>query len=164
MVLVKSWWNMTKKIIKLDPKYVTMLEKSYEKYSKLEVVNSSFEHFNDSAGEDSKKLNKCKGKVTSSPTIQNESQAHNKLKRKKAKGENKKSKKIRNLSNINGHKTYSEEEIEIILKFLETNPDFDLNKTAKIKELAKMMKGRTFSSIDKKIRYLQLGLVGPKKT
>ena len=37
--------KMMKKTTEVDPKYVALLNKAFEKYSKLEVVNSTFEHF-----------------------------------------------------------------------------------------------------------------------
>jgi len=141
---------MGKKIAVVDPKYVDMLNTAYEKYSKLEVVNSNFEHFSDS-NEDVKKL---LVKDTIISTSSHEMDKKSQTKNKKANVDNKR-KKTKNYKNTFGKKRYSEEENKFLLNFLENNSD--LGQTNAAKELEKMMTGRTWISIFEQIRALQSG-------
>jgi len=141
---------MKKKITEVNPKYVAMLNKAYEKYSKIEVINSTFEHLKYSPHNDelmvevdqSKKISKC-GRISKT----------------NGKTKNDNMKKAQKFRNNYGHKRYSEEENKILKKFLENNPDFDLNKSAKITELTQILPGRRFDSIKLQIRAIRLGLV-----
>jgi len=137
---------MKKKVTDVDPKYVAMLNKAYEKYSRLEVVNST--HERDSC-EDKEKLfvEDMKRSTTISPLKENKSQ----VKSKTSSVDDKKAK-IINRANY-GRKRFSEEENELILKYLETkSADFDQTQAAK--ELTKLLNGRTFHSIRRQIRVL----------
>jgi len=140
---------MKNRMFKADPKYVALLNKAYEKYSKLEVVNSTFEHFSDSH-EDKKEIFE---EVDKSPTISNEIKFKNRIKSRRFNDDDDKPKKRKNNANYNGHRKYTEEENKVLMKFLENNPDFDKqNKSAKIKELVKKLKGRTHNSIESQLR------------
>jgi len=137
--------------------YVAMLNKAYEKYSKLELINSNFEHFNDSSDphthDNNKKLLEEDDKSRRGSLTKG---------RKSNDNHNQKSKKYKNSANY-GHKRYSEEENAILIKFLDNNPDFYKNKSMKIRELTKIMKGRTFDSIKYQIARLQQGLIVPRR-
>jgi len=133
-------------MVKVDPKYVAMLNKAYEKYSKLEVVNSNFEHFSDSCDNKKKLLFDDTSSSTNSQKIVNKSL----LKNKKSNVEDN-SKKTKNFANY-GKKRYSEEENEFIWKYLKKNSDICHVKAAE--ELVKLMKGRTSTSIRHQIQAL----------
>jgi len=135
---------MKKKRTEVDPKYVTMLNKAYEKYSKLEIVNSTFEHFSDSC-EDNKKL-----------LVENTNSSNSNVIRKNPKVSkvDMVTKKSKNHANY-GHRRYSEEENEFLLNYLENNHDMDMAQAAK--ELTKLMKGRTFWSIRHQLTVLRSG-------
>jgi len=184
---------MGKKVVKVDPKYVDMLNKAYEKYSKLEVVNSNFEHFSDSFEDENKLLIEKNDSTKNTPKIKfkpqikskkfnaienlysfehftksseakkkllevNKSSSDSQRKEIKCQGKSKiieKTKKIKNYANY-GHKSYSEEENNFLLKYLEDNKDnFGLNKTSR--ELEKLMKGRTHGSIKHQVKALRSG-------
>jgi len=138
---------MKKKISDLDPKYVALLNEAFEKYSKLEVVNST--HERDSC-EDTEKLfvEDIKRSTTISYVNETKSQVKSKIS-----NIDKKAKKIKNHANY-GRKRFSEKENEFILKYLENKPkDFASTKAAK--ELTKLMKDRNFNSIRDQIRVLR---------
>jgi len=140
---------MGKKKAVVDPKYVAMLNTAYEKYAKLEVVNSNFEHFSDS-NENVKKL------LVKDPIISTSSHkiGENSVTKNKKSNSDNKTKKVKNRANY-GAKSYSEEENIFLLNYLKNNSD--LNQTYTAKELAKLMKGRTWKSIVQQIRVLQSG-------
>jgi len=147
-------------MVKVDPKYVDMLNKAYEKYSKLEVVysNSTVQHFNKS-NEFSTKLSEEESKSSS---ISCSEENGTKIKNKILSNEKIcKDKKIRKNQANYGHKRYSEKENEFLLKYSEKNKDFDQNKSAKVKELVKLMEGRTFKSIMHQIKVLRSGPITP---
>jgi len=140
---------MGKKKAVVDPKYVAMLNTAYEKYAKLEVVNSNFEHFSDS-NENVKKL------LVKDPIISTSSHkiGENSVTKNKKSNSDNKTKKVKNRANY-GAKSYSEEENIFLLNYLKNNSD--LSRTYAAKELAKLMKGRTWKSIKHQIVALQSG-------
>jgi len=146
-------------MVKVDPKYVAMLNKAYEKYSKLEIVNSNFEHLSDSY----EFQNKCIGEseeTKNSCNIENKSKIKNENEKSLSKFGSCKSKKIRKNKANYGLKRYSEEENEFILKYLENNTG--LNQAAKIRELEKLM-GRTYHSIKYQLKVLRSGPIVPAR-
>jgi len=146
---------MKKKVTDVDPKYVDMLNKAYEKYLKLEVVNSNFEHYDETEPEPAK-FHTDKLDAHAHQGSDNIQVINNRTLTPKPNSDKSKKLKYKNYTNY-GHKKYSEEENEILINFLEKNPNFShsQNKKSKLIELAKIMEGRTINSIRSQINLIQ---------
>jgi len=111
-------------------------------------VNSTIDHVSDS-NEDKKRL---LAKDTIMPTSSHKKVGNRSLIKKEKSSIYKKTKKNKNRADY-GYKSYSEDENKFILKYLENTSD--INRTNSAKELAKLMKGRTYYSIRHQIDNLQ---------
>ena len=157
---------MRKKNEKLNPKYVALLKNTYEKFSKIDVINSSFRKESllecmseikplSSSSSKSTKLSSQENKIITKKT-QNLSttQSNNDQKMKRYH-------KFLSRTNVNGRKSYSSEEDEFLLDYLKANPEYDFNKTKVVHKLEKIMK-RTPASIKLRIYCLQRGKINKK--
>ena len=157
---------MRKKNEKLNPKYVALLKNTYEKFSKIDVINSCFRKESllgcmseikpsSSSSSKSTKLSSQENKIITKKT-QNLSttQSNNDQKMKRYH-------KFLSRTNVNGRKSYSSEEDEFLLDYLKANPEYDSNKTKVVHKLEKIMK-RTPASIKLRIYCLQRGKINKK--
>jgi len=129
----------------VNPKYVIMLNKAYEKYSTITVVDSSLEQIKDSVEKES--------------DIQKDSRLMERIsnlgKSKRSFQTNKKTLKRQSHTN-HGQRSFSEAENNVLKEFIEKNVKSEC-KTLKLKEVAKEM-NRTVTSVNHQIRKLRLGL------
>jgi len=125
---------------KLNQKYINLLKKSYDKFSKLSVLETHNEKINDRAGVEDKlsltKPSKVNPHGTSS-CRKKRKEFHTKVLK-------------------NGRKIFSAEDDEFLLKFVLQNPEFERNKTLKLRELEGLL-NRSAKAIAIHIRNLQKG-------
>lgn len=161
---------MKKDLKKLNPKYVALLKNTYEKYSKIDTIHSSFRdgtllEFSDEIKpllsspptnyvEDVVQKKKSPMPKNNPSLSKNHSNGDLKLKRYHT---------FHSRQNVNGRKSYSSEEDEFLLDYLKANPDFEFNKTAVVNRLEKIMK-RTPASIKLRIYCLQRGKISKKRS
>jgi len=152
--------------VEVNPKYVALLQKSYQNFSKIDIIESSA----------------CRKKEDEKSELDNESNLISYSSEEKLfdihESENgvdkvellRKSTKVNHLTSScrlkrkeyhtkitkNGRKIFSDEEDQFLLNFLSNNPDFEKNRTLKLRELEGLL-NRSVRSIDCRIRNLQKG-------
>jgi len=133
-----------KDVQKLNQKYVDLLKKSFEKYSKISIletddVNKIDIHYSDKIEKDV---------LRKSPVVDRRPRVSSSSRPKKKEFHTKITK--------NGRKIFSSEEDRFLLNFVSENPDFEENKTLKLRSLEGLM-NRSTKAIDCRIRNLQKG-------
>jgi len=133
--------------VEVNPKYVALLQKSYENFSKIDVIKSS--SCREKLKDEKEELNN-ESRPISRTVVPPKSKSSPSKTNKTAKGG------YHVKTSEFGRRMFSEDEDKFILDYLSQNPNIEKQRTLKVTNLAKLM-GRTFKSIDNRIRIIQNG-------
>jgi len=154
--------------IELNPKYVALLKEAYKKYSQMNYVKvapqNSISFSSPKECVKKSMVSKFSQENLNSPQIKSipKQVKPTSIFDGRKSGKLTEGKRSYYSKANNGRKLFSKQEDEFLTKYLKQNPDFEQNKTAKLKDLMIVM-NRTYKSIYHRINTLQRGTKTTRK-
>ena len=149
--------------IELNPKYVALLKEAYKKYSQMNYVKVAPQNsISFSSPKECVKKSMVSKFSQENPNFIPKQVKPTSIFDGRKSGKLTEGKRSYYSKANNGRKLFSKQEDEFLTKYLKQNPDFEQNKTAKLKDLMIVM-NRTYKSIYHRINTLQRGTKTTRK-